>query len=128
MSVPNKPQTRILAALAKSRLPLSRDKLVKAASITTAAWVVEYLGHAGMEVPFVIKEGKPSTIKKLVPAGYVKAVKVGGSGEEVNETLYEITDRGRAILKKIEAEAPTKQPKKAKEGAANKPRPKSKVA
>ncbi len=89
-------QIRILEALAKAKEPLNKHRLVELANVTDASWVIEYLGHPGMECGYIMRGGKPTSVQKLIPAGLVKQIDkdIGGKTEK----SYEITDAGREAL------------------------------
>ena len=97
-SGPNRPQIRILQAMAKARKPLTKAALAKASGVHVN-WIAEYVGSKDGE-PRVRQSGELKDLK-LVPAGLAKLVSVDVDGQ--SETMYDITAPGRKALEKAAA-------------------------
>lgn len=91
----NRPQGRILAALAKG--PLGKADLAKASGVHVN-WIAEYAGVLSGEMVSDLVSG--SGPKKLIPAGLACVATVNLDG--VKERLYKITPAGRKALAKLE--------------------------
>lgn len=97
-----KGQVRILAALAKQDTPLLGDRLTKLSKMASRAWLSEYLGTKDSENDgFIMRKGERTNVRKLIPSGLVKAVKIKEESDGINETRYEITSAGKAKLEKL---------------------------
>lgn len=86
-----KPQLAILRALAKAKGPMNKSKIVKASGVHTN-WVIEFIGSADPV------RDEVRGVKKLIPAGFVKAIELDIDG--LKERCYEITSRGRKIVER----------------------------
>lgn len=94
------PQARILKALAASKKPLTRGELI--AKVSRDPDHPTAIGDAlGVTDPKnrPVRE-KAAGYKSLITLGLVKEHHLGGPGEEVNETVHEITAAGRKALEK----------------------------
>lgn len=98
-----KGQIRILAALAKSGEPMFGDTLYKKAKLASRAWLSEYLGReTSANDGYIMKGGKPTSIRKLIPAGLVRTEVIGKNGalDDNPKTAYHLTAAGKKSLAK----------------------------
>ncbi len=100
---PNKPQLRILAALAKAKKPLTKEQLVAASGVTTN-WIAEYAGQPGSMVSDLVNGKGPL---KLNAAGLIKITMLTDEAAK-GERLYEIKPAGRKALERAEKSAAAK--------------------